>query len=177
MEVYKYELNIIEFCSWYSECLFTCLYNVYSTSLISGFWKLTKKDAQSWNTMDNFLNKDFGIWLKMLNLFNVLIALSTWILARAIVFVFSTSLGVNCEEVRNGGMFKETTSGKMSDIGNPFSANIRSPDSNKLKIPQCPSIFLSEVDPGYNLLTNVTTPLGATPISPLLYFYVCMNWK
>jgi len=42
---------------------------------------------------------DGGICANILNFFSLTITLSTWILALAMLFVFKTSLGVNCEDM------------------------------------------------------------------------------
>lgn len=83
--------------------------------------------------------------------FKRLIALSTWILALAIFLVFSTSLGVNWLEVRNGGIFTDTFSGRRSYKRKPSSARIISPGWKCSKIPQDRTIFLSDEEPGNNL--------------------------
>jgi len=64
------------------------------------------------------------------------------------LFVFRTSLGVNCGDIRKGEMFKEVSGGIKSEIRKPLFRNTKSPGCHIFNTPQWPTIFLSEVDLG-----------------------------
>lgn len=78
-----------------------------------------------------------------------------------------TSSCVNCPLARKDGMFRETPSGKMSQIVKPLSVMTISPGCKCWRSPQSAVIALSEALPPYRSLTKVITPLGATPITAL----------
>ncbi len=50
-------------------------------------------------------------------------------------------------------------------MSNPLSAIMEAPGSNKSGSPLLLVNCLSEIEPGYNLDTNVTAPLGDIPIN------------
>ena len=101
--------------------------------------------------------------VKILKSFNLAFALSTWILALAMDFVFLASLSVKTPLFKKGGMLRETLLGKMSWIRKPLSAKTISPGTRWFNRPDCCTMALSEMDPGYNLLTKVITAFSATP--------------
>ena len=127
-----------------------------------GVWKLTNTATSTIKTVAWVLNvagKQYRIWLS----FRRPIALSTWILYRAIVHAIITSCGWNWGFSGNGGILPLMHTGTISLMSNTWRAKITSSALNWLKTPLCAVTFLSDVDPGKALRTYVTFPLGETP--------------
>ena len=109
--------------------------------------------------------------IKILKTFNLAFALFTWILALAMDFVFFASLSVKIALFRIGGMLRDTSLGKMSWIRKPLSAKPISSGKRWFNRPDCSAMALSEMDPGYNLLTKLSFYcIGATPTNSLNEF-------
>lgn len=139
-----------------------------------GFWRLQRK-AQTTNiwsarglifrgiTFDN-------IW----KVFNLPIALSTWIPNLAIFFVFKISEGDKCFPlphehflVKGGITNVDLHLSKRFLITNPLSAIISSPGRMLSRKPLSFVINLSETLPPHMFDTNVNAPEGNTPTSAL----------
>lgn len=80
----------------------------------------------------------------------------------------STSDLVNWGLVRPGDIFTVTPRGAhKSEIRKPLSHKMRSPASILARTPHCCVITLSEVEPGYRILTKVITAFGEIPMRAL----------
>uniref|UniRef100_A0A0E9WGK0 Uncharacterized protein n=1 Tax=Anguilla anguilla TaxID=7936 RepID=A0A0E9WGK0_ANGAN len=104
-----------------------------------------------------------NIWYSLMRL----IALSTWILKRAISCVCVISALLNCPlGPKNVGITSLTfMSVRRSLIRNPLSAMTSSPGCRRLRMPDSLVISLSEMEPVYRLLTRQIDPEGVMPIS------------
>jgi len=87
---------------------------------------------------------------------------------RALVCSFSVSWP---DWLSHGGIFKETTDGKILSMLNPLSAIKASPGSNKSKTPDCNISFLSEMFPLNHLETKLTAPEGAIPFRAFIVLW------
>ena len=94
-------------------------------------------------------------------------ALSTKILGRAMLWVFSVSSLLNLVPLLNGGITRVApTSDSIWSMTKPLSAMHASPGSSRRRIPDCRVIYLSDIELVNSFEIKVITPHGAMPIRP-----------
>lgn len=114
---------------------------------------------------DNGFNVKGIVLLKTWNMFNISMARSTWILRRAIHFVFTKSFCNNLFHlsqlhffVKGGKKSLARLSNNRSLIKNPLSAMISWPGLTLSRKPLCIVIYLSDVLPPHTFAIKLIAP-------------------